>query len=244
MEQSLATRIEREVERQADLGIVVEDDDGVLVLSGLVDSVEARQAAEDIAQRLAPDRRIDNNLDIPDQTTDTAADLTSAEPTFGALPTNVDEIREMGDDIEPDFPGQSVLSDPVEVGGPSSESDDPGSAGGEVYSPPTDPVITSNERGETEVLGGFSPTSTDEVEVEPSASDNRPGDEALEDAIRRELRQDASTTDLEIRVVVRNGVAHLRGTVPGLEDADNAEAVTSSVPGVTEVIEELEVAEL
>ena len=94
------------------------------------------------------------------------------------------------------------------------------------------------------MLGGFSASSMESVEVAPSASDNRLGDEAIEDAIRRELREDASTTDLNIQVLVRQGVARLRGTVADLDDAENAEAVASRVPGVREVVEELEVAEI
>ena len=72
----------------------------------------------------------------------------------------------------------------------------------------------------------------------------RPGDEAIADAIRRELREDALTTDLTIRVTVRDGVAHLRGSVPSLDDAESAEEVAGRVPGVREVIEELDVAGL
>lgn len=106
---------------------------------------------------------------------------------------------------------------------------------------PIDPVVTTDERGRLEVLGGFSPDSMSEVEVEPSAEDRLPGDEALADAIRRELREDAATTDLRIGVAVRRGEAHLRGVVPTLEDADNAEAVAARVPGVLEVVEELDV---
>ncbi len=113
-----------------------------------------------------------------------------------------------------------------------------------VVFPPTDPVVTTDRHGNTEVLGGFEPTSTEGVEVERSAEDNQPGDEALADAIRRELREDAATTDLQIDVLVRQGVAHLRGAVPGLEDAENAEEVAARVPGVREVVEELEVREL
>jgi osmotically-inducible protein OsmY len=64
------------------------------------------------------------------------------------------------------------------------------------------------------------------------------------DAIRRELREDAATTDLVIEVVVEQGIARLRGRVPGLEDADNAEAVAARVPGLRDVVEELEVATL
>jgi len=43
---------------------------------------------------------------------------------------------------------------------------------------------------------------------------------------------------------VHNGVAHLRGQVDGLEDANNAQDVASRVPGVQDVIDETEVAGL
>jgi hypothetical protein len=43
----------------------------------------------------------------------------------------------------------------------------------------------------------------DALEVEPSAQDPMPGDEALADAIRRELREDAATAWLVIAVDVR-----------------------------------------
>lgn len=242
MEQSsLAERVGREIARQAELDVVVEEDSGVLVLSGMVDSVEDRQAAEDIARSLAGELQVDNGLDVPAQVTDTAADLTADEPTLGTLPVDADELREMGEDLEPSLTDQPLLTDPMAAAGPSSELEDPAAAGDEVYVPPTDPVITTSDRGEAEVLGGFGTTSTDEVEVVPSAMDGRPGDEALEEAVRRALLQDASTTELRVRVVVRNGVAHLRGIVPGMEDADNAEEVASRVPGIREVVEELEV---
>ena len=69
------------------------------------------------------------------------------------------------------------------------------------------------------------------------------GDEALADAVRRELAEDAATAELNIFVAVRNGVAHLRGQVADLDDADNAESVAARVPGIREVVEELDVAE-
>ncbi len=66
-------------------------------------------------------------------------------------------------------------------------------------------------------------------------------DEALADAIRRELREDALTTDLGVEVEVEQGVAHLRGVVGDIIDAENAEEVASRVPGVGEVVDELEI---
>jgi osmotically-inducible protein OsmY len=101
--------------------------------------------------------------------------------------------------------------------------------------------VTTNARGEAEVLGGFEQDAMSEVDVPRSAQDGQLGDEAIADAIRQELREDATTTDLRIRVLVRKGVAHLRGHVAGPEDAENAEDVASRVPGVAEVVDELEV---
>jgi osmotically-inducible protein OsmY len=123
---------------------------------------------------------------------------------------------------------------------PNSESEDPAETG-EVYTPPVDPVLSTDAHGAPRVLGGFEIDSFDDTPVDRSAMDRAPGDEALADAIRRELAEDAATTDLHIYVAVRNGVAHLRGRVADLDDADNAEAVAARVPGVRDVVEELEV---
>jgi osmotically-inducible protein OsmY len=60
--------------------------------------------------------------------------------------------------------------------------------------------------------------------------------------VRRELAEDSATADLNIVVAVRNGVVHLRGQVADLDDADNAESVAGRVPGIREVVEELDVA--
>jgi osmotically-inducible protein OsmY len=113
-----------------------------------------------------------------------------------------------------------------------------------LHFPPTDPVVRVGAHGEVQVLGGFSQNSLESVEVEASAEDDIPGDEALAEAVRRELLEDASTTDLEVRVHVRGGVVVLHGRVSSLEDVDNAESVAASVPGVVEVREELEVSGL
>ena len=209
-----------------------------------VDSDEARAAAEQIAIALAPDKQIDNDLDVDTLLPDADAGLVTAETAVTDLPNTINARDDTSTELDPDFTGQSLLTDPVEAAGPSSGFEDPVQAGDDVYVPPSDPVVRANETGELQVLGGFGPDSMDEVEVEPSAIDNRLGDEAIADAIRRELREDAATTNLEINVIVRGGTVHLRGTVPGLEDAENAEDVASRVPGVREVIEELEVAEL
>jgi hypothetical protein len=111
-----------------------------------------------------------------------------------------------------------------------------------VYAPPMDPVVTTDQYGRTEVLGGTGASALDsDTGPLPSAEDNQPGDEALADAIREYLRLDATTTDLaeSVEVTVRSGVAYLDGVVTGPEDAENVEAVASLVPGVLDVVEEL-----
>lgn len=129
-----------------------------------------------------------------------------------------------------DFPDDTVADDL-----PDPEADP-------TYFPPTDPVMTVDAKGDEAILGGFASTSDDDVSVDASTLDGIPGDEALRDAIRSALRLDATTTALKIRVQVRDGVAHLHGTVNDLADVENAEAVAANVPGVREVIEELEIA--
>jgi len=107
--------------------------------------------------------------------------------------------------------------------------------------PAMDPVIGLDHRGRVQVVGGFALSSLDEVDVEPSAHDVSLGDEALADAIRRELREDASTTALDLTVEVHDGVVMLLGNVPGPEDAEAAETVAAHVPGVQDVVDMLDV---
>ena len=72
------------------------------------------------------------------------------------------------------------------------------------------------------------------------SSDGRIGDEALADAVRDALALDASTAELSLNVEVKDAVVHLRGTVAGPEDGENAEAVAAAVRGVVDVADETE----
>ena len=246
---SLTRRIEQELE-QAGILAIVEETDGAILLSGRVNSAGERQTAEDIVAGLAPDRRIDNDLEVETTLPRDLDDLYSDQPDMDELTETVGEIRASGGEIEPDFTNQRLNVDVMNVtedtdisGRPNTDAVNADDAD-QVFFPPTDPVIRIDERGDAEFLGGFTPDSMTEVEVDRSALDGRPGDEALIDAIKRELREDALTTDLEIDVLVRDGVVRLRGTVADLEDAENAEEVAARVPGVREVIEELTVVNL
>jgi hypothetical protein len=111
------------------------------------------------------------------------------------------------------------------------------------YFPPTDPVVRPEHPSHegAEVLGGFQPTAMDDTDLVSEATTGGPADVAIAEAVQRELREDALTTDLPIRIVVRAGVVSLRGVVPSLELAEAAEEVAARVEGVTEVVDELEV---
>jgi osmotically-inducible protein OsmY len=242
-EGTLAARIAQRLEQEG-VFVVAEESDGAITLSGIVTSAAERRAASDLATQLAPGYRIDNDLEVQMILPDQVGELTSDEPSESDLPDSVQDVRELGGDVDPDFTDQTLLTDPVAAAGSGSDTDDPVEEGDDVYVPPSDPVVTTDAHGQTEVLGGFSSDSMEDLHVDRSASDGRLGDEAIADAIRRELREDAATTGLVVRVVVRNGVAHLRGAVPDLSDAEAAEEVAARVPGVVEVVEELEVAAL
>ena len=113
----------------------------------------------------------------------------------------------------------------------------------EPYFPPTDPVVepTREHYREIEVVGGYAGTSMDELEDSYESSTGGSGDEQITDEVSRELREDAGTTALSIRVETVDGVVHLQGVVPSLEDVELAEEVASRIPGVVEVSEELDI---
>ena len=105
-----------------------------------------------------------------------------------------------------------------------------------------DPAFDLDSERKPRIVGGFGLSPLDDVSVEASVSDADLGDEALADAVRRELREDAATTALNIDVVVWDRVAHQSGVVAGPEDAHAAEAVAARVPGLAEVAEDLVIA--
>lgn len=231
---SLARRIQEQL-AEAGLQVSVEPADGALLLSGIVASEESRQAAADIVSQAVAGARIDNQLEVESILPTDIDDFAGDEPTAEMA----DDRIEIAEQIEPDFTDQAGMSDPVQASGANSSNAEDLAETGEVYTPPTDPVVSTNLHGDARVLNGFD--AGEDLEVEPSAMDNRPGDEALADAVRRQLAEDSATTDLNIVVAVRNGVAHLRGRVSDMDDADNAEAVAARVPGIRDVVEELEI---
>ncbi|MEX0783455.1 MAG: BON domain-containing protein [Dehalococcoidia bacterium] len=233
---TLTRQIERRIEDEAGIVVSVEEEAGRIVLSGRVETEDLKETAAAIAGEAAPEYPLQNELDVMQVMPAEVSDFQLAETRTGMMEGATEDTREEGG-LEPgDFTDQPTLSYPDGASGPSASLDyDAVSEGDETYVPPTDPVGTN-----TEVIGGFSHSSMDSIEVDRS-SDGTLGDEGIADAVRRELREDSSTTDLRLDVEVIRGVVHLRGPVPLLDDAENAEAVAATVPGVIEVVEETEV---
>ena len=205
-------------------------DHDIAYLSGTVRSGAEKELAERSLQQVEGIRKVINLLSIGEVApiSPEGAGESLQEPTF--------EEVDLGSQDEPDFTTSIGTTDVMES---SSEA--------EPFFPPTDTVVMPVEREKEgiEILGGFAPTSEDNLSEPMSHPPSilHTDDEIAED-VRLALLRDAGTNPLSpsIRIAVRNGVVRLRGTVQTLDDAEQAEAVASSVPGVVEVREELEVA--
>ncbi len=226
----------------AGLYLAVEVRDGKIVLAGEVDSEAGKQAALDLATAVARQHRlsVDESIDVMDEQIDGDYPTRSERqvPGFGA--GEPDSGEDGVEELEP-APGAATLSD-VGTVDPDEATEE-----GIPYFPPTDPPVRPEAGAEQlEMVNGWSPTSVDDFGDADADPDHqaRHGDEQLADDIRRELREDALTTDLNVEVLVRNRVVFLRGIVQTLEDAENAEAVAARVPGVDSVLEQLTIPSL
>jgi hypothetical protein len=100
---------------------------------------------------------------------------------------------------------------------------------------PVDPLILPRGTDRAVVPGAI-----DDLE-ESDESEEALSDDQIAARVRRLLRMDSATSMLRIHVAVKDGEVTLRGRVQTLEDTDNAAEVASRVPGVIDVVDELEV---
>jgi len=168
------------------------------------------------------------------------AEIIADETDLSTTPHLLGEAEGTQAAVEPSWTERPLITDPAAAVGDPDDAADPVSDLDETYTPPTDPVVTTRASGEVEILGGFSASGGEEI-APLRSSDGQIGDEALADAVRAALRLDAATTDLQIHVTAAQGVIRLRGSVPDLDDADNAESIAAGVEGVLEVQEQLDV---
>lgn len=230
--------LERTITDTVGVPVTLERDGGRLVVTAFVSHEEMRDAILDLARDAAGALDVEDNIDVTDVLAGETAGLVISDQDLqggpGGTPGFEEESLEAGD--FQDQSRENNLTDGWSASGPTSAMDeDLVSEGDAVFVPPTDPVGTSRE-----VIGGLQLSSMDSIEVDRS-SDGTIGDEAIADAIRRELREDSATTALDVDVDVYRGIARLRGLVQDLDDAENAEEVAARVPGVIEVREELDV---
>ncbi len=237
---TIAERVQQQLRERHQNAVAAAEENGALLLSGHVASEDERETVERSARELAGGMPVVNMIEVEQQVEEhwdgeTVEDNTPVEDLDGAA---LESLNNAGLDEVESVPLDTNVIDVIgndDYDAEAAPEADP------AYFPPTDPVFGANAEGNIEVLGGFAPTSMTDNTVEPSAEDGIPGDEALADAVRRELREDASTTDLALEVEVVRGVVHLRGSVPDLMDAENAQAVASIVPGVRDVLDETDV---
>ena len=144
------------------------------------------------------------------------------------------ELREL--DIEsPDVLFQSIST----IEEPEGVTDDPMLAASEglAYFPPTDPPTRmSRTSDELRIASGFMSTALDDDEVEGETGDPV-GNEELVERIRRNMREDARTSELDLYVSALYGTVVLTGFVHDNLDSDSAVAVAEETPGVVEVID-------
>jgi len=220
--QELSAMIEQRLRDEAGVHVAVRLEQSQITLEGLVQSPEASQAAKDLAADITVGYQIENHIEIIDARPDESRTV-----RIGEAESETDGVRDW----------MRTADAPAHV----NDAEDASGESGEPFVPPMDPVLTLNTRGQAEILGGFALSALDDVSVEPSTFEVALGDEAIADAVRRELREDAATTALAIEVEVCDRVAHLRGVVAGPEDVDAAEAVAARVPGVAEIADDLEI---
>jgi hypothetical protein len=117
---------------------------------------------------------------------------------------------------------------------------------GLTWIPPIDPPVVpdrDNPEG-IQVAAGFGA----EANVEPFDADHHSelltASDEFEERVREALRANSATSRYAEDIVIgtRDGTVVVRGTVDDIDDTDNVAEVISNVAGVTEVIDELEVA--
>lgn len=235
-EQDLERRISETLEGAGlYVGVELDRDAPTIMLIGEVDSEESRQAALDVAEALAGPAglAVADQLEVisfvPDDAFADSEQSASELQLTGADDTSMIEADDRpAIELEPDFTGDVGTTDTRLV-----------VEEGETYFPPTDPVVRPvNTEEELQIVGGFEATAMDDDD-ETDASGRPRNDDDIADDVRRELIEDALTTDLDVQVTVLDGTVILLGSVPTIDDAESAEAVASRVAGVVEVREEL-----
>lgn len=104
----------------------------------------------------------------------------------------------------------------------------------EPYMAPIDPPVLPGGRENIHTATGFGVDVEEENFAEPLPR----GDEDIHDLALLTLRQDSLTSRYPLEVAVRDGVVHLRGQVPSVEDAEHAQWILGELAGVVDVVDD------
>ena len=129
---------------------------------------------------------------------------------------------------------------------PAGMTDDPivAEEEGVPYDPPSERVVEAGERGDTDVAGAEADAGAElEREDDIQLPDGEPArdDELRADVIEALRRSDVPAGD-RIRVAVNGSQVLLAGAVESIDIAQELIGLAGDVEGVTDVVDELEVA--
>lgn len=246
-DRALAAQIDRLLQDAAGIYAAVRVGGGVAYLDGMVESAAQRDAATDLAAGVPGIARVQNDLDVEEFGAPGA--VASDEQVRGDVSYRMLEGDQATDPAPLVELAEPDLNEPIPtIGGDVTSDTMIAVEEGIPYVPPTDPVVRPSIDEQTiAVVGGFGMAADEEFPdllATTALGDAPPGDDDLRQQVIEALRSDAATTDLVIQVTVREATVYLRGEVQTLDDAELAEEVAGRVPGIREVIEELEVAAL
>jgi hypothetical protein len=128
------------------------------------------------------------------------------------------------------------------------ETDDPIAATEEglVYVPPNDPPVIADPEADDgiDVAAGMGVSAESEPYDESHRGTDLDPESELNTRIREALRADSATSSLAERLIIgtRGSTAVIRGVVDDIDDGDTIIEVVSRVRGITEVVDETEIA--
>ena len=129
-----------------------------------------------------------------------------------------------------------------ETGDPNIASEE-----GIPWVPPIDPPVVASDNPEgVEIAAGFAVSALDTPYDLDDRQEVLQSEDEMSNRVREALRADSSTTGYAgvLEIDTEGATVTIRGVVEDLEDEDNIVAVASTVTGIKDVVDELEVAGL
>jgi hypothetical protein len=208
--------------------------------------VTDRPPAADPAEDLPLEDIVEVQGDAPPSEQD--AVITPHEMERSRTPTRTE--LDQGDPIpDPRIDGDVTSLDGLELDQlREDETHDPGVATQEgiPYVPPVDPPVRSDPEADDGVVvaAGLGLAADDEPYDQNHRGTDETPEPELRARIREALRADSLTSTFEDRLIVgtRGSVAVIRGVVDDIDDGDSITEVVLRVDGITEVVDETELA--